>query len=406
MKYLIIIIICTNVYAQTGWNLVGLPVNTNLNSMCFVGNDTGFIATTNGNILKTTNSGQNWIVINIGIEFNSISFVNSHTGFAVGGSLFKSTNGGVNWVQQQGDFFITQSVKFINEQIGYIISSLGQPTFPIYCHRTINGGLNWTYTSVSFGTPNFNPPSFPDTTNGFYANNNRFYKSSNSGSNWNSSLTGYNFNRMFNFINANTGFISSENPPNRYILKTTNSGNNWSVIYQNDQYYFTGGYFLNENIGYIVAPNGPILHTSNSGLNWETQYSTQPLNTIHRILFINQQTGFAYGTNGLLLRTTNGGIPLGVHTGSNEIPEKFQLFQNYPNPFNPNTLIVYDIPKSTFISLIVFDILGKELYTINEFKAPGRYNLNINVSELASGIYFYSLKADRFKDIKKMVLIK
>ena len=88
-------------------------------------------------------------------------------------------------------------------------------------------------------------------------------------------------------------------------------------------------------------------------------------------------------------------------------PDKFYLYQNYPQPFNPSTTIKYHIPKSSFVSLKVFDALGKEVVTlVNEEKTSGNYEVEFDGSGLTSGIYFYALKAGEFSDTKKMILLK
>ncbi len=88
-------------------------------------------------------------------------------------------------------------------------------------------------------------------------------------------------------------------------------------------------------------------------------------------------------------------------------PDRFYLYQNYPQPFNPTTIIKYQIPQSSFVSLKVFDVLGKEVaILINEEKSAGTYEVEFNGSELSSGIYFYTLKTGEFSDTKKMLLIK
>jgi hypothetical protein len=92
---------------------------------------------------------------------------------------------------------------------------------------------------------------------------------------------------------------------------------------------------------------------------------------------------------------------------SNNIPDKYDLSQNYPNPFNPVTKISFDIPKSGFVSLKVYDVLGKEVKTlVNEVKNPGSYTVNFNASAFSSGTYFYRLESNGFVSTKKMLLIK
>jgi hypothetical protein len=92
---------------------------------------------------------------------------------------------------------------------------------------------------------------------------------------------------------------------------------------------------------------------------------------------------------------------------TNEIPSEFLLYNNFPNPFNPETKINFDIPKSTNVKIIIYDILGKECETIlNQKLAPGRFQINWNAKNFPSGIYFYKIKTDYFSALKKCVLIK
>lgn len=88
-------------------------------------------------------------------------------------------------------------------------------------------------------------------------------------------------------------------------------------------------------------------------------------------------------------------------------PEKFTLEQNYPNPFNPSTTINFSLPKDGFVSLKIYDMLGKEVNSLlQEYKMAGYYSIQINASELPSGMYFYSLQAGKFSMVRKMILLK
>jgi hypothetical protein len=103
----------------------------------------------------------------------------------------------------------------------------------------------------------------------------------------------------------------------------------------------------------------------------------------------------------------------GTFDYSNEVavyiaaPLEFALNQNYPNPFNPNTVIEYSIPQSGFVILAVYNLLGEKVASlVNELKEAGRYEINFDASDLASGIYVYNLKSGSFNSVKKMLLMK
>jgi exonuclease III len=91
------------------------------------------------------------------------------------------------------------------------------------------------------------------------------------------------------------------------------------------------------------------------------------------------------------------------------LPTTFELMQNYPNPFNPSTVIGYQLPIAGYVSLKVFDLLGREISSlVNKYQEAGKYNsqFSISHSQLQSGIYFYQLKVGNFAQTKKMILIK
>ena len=91
------------------------------------------------------------------------------------------------------------------------------------------------------------------------------------------------------------------------------------------------------------------------------------------------------------------------------LPTSFRLEQNYPNPFNPNTIISYQLPTRTHVSLKVYDLLGREVATlVDEFQNAGTYNSQLSIInyQLSSGVYFYRLQAGEFVQTKKMIVLK
>jgi hypothetical protein len=104
-----------------------------------------------------------------------------------------------------------------------------------------------------------------------------------------------------------------------------------------------------------------------------------------------------------------------VEDERNPIPTEFKLEQNYPNPFNPSTKISWQSPISSWQTLKVYDVLGREVATlVDEYRDAGRYEVEYDASQLPSGVYFYQLKVgdpstgsgQSFVESKKMILIK
>jgi len=98
---------------------------------------------------------------------------------------------------------------------------------------------------------------------------------------------------------------------------------------------------------------------------------------------------------------------VGIKTSGEGLPANFKLYPNYPNPFNPSTKIKFDIQKSSFTNITVFDILGKEVSTlVNEQLKSGSYEVNFDGTNLPSGVYFYRIESGTFTENKKMILLK
>lgn len=100
--------------------------------------------------------------------------------------------------------------------------------------------------------------------------------------------------------------------------------------------------------------------------------------------------------------------PSSTVDNNNELPEKdFYLYQNYPNPFNPSTVIGYQLPVISYVTIKVYDVLGKEIITlVNEEKPAGNYEVDFNAEDLSSGVYFYQLQIGDFISTKKMILLR
>ena len=122
---------------------------------------------------------------------------------------------------------------------------------------------------------------------------------------------------------------------------------------------------------------------------------------------------FSYGDS-IVAVTYNSGMFLLSKTGSTAVPDKnltspgsFVLNQNYPNPFNPSTVISYQLPVNSQVTLKMYDIVGREVATlVTGQQAAGPHEVLFDGTRLASGVYFYRLQAGKFSDVKKVVLMK
>ncbi len=412
----------------SGWYQQFLP-NINgqsISDMLFLDSLNGFLITEStaindtSYILKTTNGGDNWVIKYRAIDdFSTIKFVDSTTGFLCGGDLYKTTNEGENWFTiNRPNQTRMDDMSIWNADTLWVIddNSLTGGVF-----RTTNGGVNWTQ-QLSLGNFNPNKIYFYNARIGFIGRENgtpNIRKTTNGGENWTLVLNGETFTDI-HFTDSLNGLKCSGEVDS--ISKTSNGGISW---YKRPLPKISPGLsnikkfaFVNKDTiwgvnGRYVYPNNQargVLYTStNGGDSW---YYQVPDTTVHlsgyfHIQFINKNFGWAYSVNSGI-KTKVGGDPLiAINPVSLEIPNNFKLEQNYPNPFNPTTIINYQLTINSFVTLKVFDLQGREIQTlVNRKQSTGHYSAEFNAANLSSGIYFYTLQTEDYKETKKMILVK
>lgn len=157
-----------------------------------------------------------------------------------------------------------------------------------------------------------------------------------------------------------------------------------------------------------------VKYNSSGVQQWEVRYNG-PANfiDISKSLVVDKSTnvyiaGDSYvSANNINIIVIKYSQPIGINTVSTEVPAVFSLQQNYPNPFNPSTNIQFDMLKGDYVSVKIYDMLGKEVENlVSEYKSAGSYVINYDAGKLQSGIYFYTMQTKDFKATKKMILVK
>lgn len=409
---LILNIFANNLYSQ--WIFINPNTQSILKRIEFANRNTGWAVGSNGAIVKTTNGGMNWIIQTSNTQnyLRGLSVVDTNIVVAVGfdNTLIKTTNGGLNWNVMLFDPLWDRSFQacyFINSNTGWIVSS------PMAVFKTTNGGLTFDSSYID-GSFNY-AIHFRNENEGLVCGESaQMYRTTNGGKNWIKIIMPLgnqapNFND-FSFINSETGFVMGET--NTKLFRTTNFGISWDSVArlafypQNDLIYTLC--FINEYTGYCGGAFNKLYKTINGGYNWTEQNISQFGQGFNGdILFFNDKTGFVVGANGKILYTETGGDPSLIINGNDISIKLYRLNQNFPNPFNSTTRISYYISKSSNISLKVYDIKGHLIETLfNGFQKTGEYAVIYNASFLSSGIYFYVLETDKYKEVRKMILLK
>jgi len=188
-----------------------------------------------------------------------------------------------------------------------------------------------------------------------------------------------------------------------YTGTYTVPGMGWQYVDFTTPYYWNG----TSNLIFEICFGNTSYTTATTVLG--TTMSGMEITEYHDLSTACSYTGFTTPVAQTARANTCFEINTGVGTGNNfsTVPTKFSLSQNYPNPFNPVTKINFAIPKQGFVTLRIYDVLGREIKTlVNEVKTAGEYSVDFNASEFSSGVYFYRLESQGFTDIKRMMLIK
>lgn len=393
-------------------------------------------------LYKTVNGGTNWLLRNTGlpnVSLYGISALDTSKCWVgtVDGRIYYTSNGGFAWTLQltvSGSF--SNGIKMFNENYGVFY---GDPTGsgqPYQFRVTNNGGTNWNLApnapvaNNEFGV--INAWDFIDTSRFWIGSANTVASSTNAKiyrtstgyyGTWLSTVvngtggTSGCYFQTVGFTDANNGLVGSSGGD---IRKTTDGGQTFTNVTPPAG---AGIFSCMSMCGLKDASNTIRLatldtgsttkmwKTTNLGTTWiqENIPSAVQYNNVSHMQFLNSNLGFAStgsqsgGIGGLMKY----GPSSGITNLNNNSPSDFVLEQNYPNPFNPSTAIKFSLPKNDFVTLKIYNALGKEVETlVNEFMPAGVYSVTFNASGLTSGLYFYKIITNNFVDTKKMLLVK
>ena len=149
------------------------------------------------------------------------------------------------------------------------------------------------------------------------------------------------------------------------------------------------------------------MRTTNEGVSWTGARNTHPTSAALSGFFTDINTGYIVGEGGLIMKTTTGGVTFVKEKDKLINPSDFDLYQNYPNPFNPSTEIKFKLTKRTYVTLTIYDLLGRNIRTLFKGeKEPGVFSFDFKPGNISTGIYLYQLLTPSTAISKKMIYIK
>ncbi|HSD64910.1 MAG TPA: YCF48-related protein [Ignavibacteriaceae bacterium] len=385
------------------WTAQQSPTAQNLYGIAFIDSSTWVAVGNDGIILRSTDGGTSWSLVSSpsNDQLRSVTFLGS-VGLAVGisGRVLRSTDSGLNWIEETRpttrnlySVSISSIMAVITGEEGTILVSY-------------DGGLTWTShtagtASILFGV------SVNDSTAVGVGGQGAVVMSVDGGTGWGLTILGQNiFFYSTSFINGSTGWaVGSSLATGNVIIHSTDYGFVWSAQSAPTTEQLFGVSFASLTTGFAVGTGGAIIYTTNGGITWLNSVSGT-FQTLSAVAFIDTIRGIAVGDGGTILKSSAGG-PVKVVEERNPQPYNFSLEQNYPNPFNPSTQINYSIPEDGFVSLKLYNLLGKEIAEpVNGIVKAGKHRFTFNASSLPSGVYLYRLETNNKVMVKKMMLIK
>ena len=352
-----------------------------------------FAGTSLNGVYHSSNNGANWI--NTSLNNRVIQKLLSVNNILYAGTseygIYLSTNSGTNWIQTS-----------LNNRSIYAITPLTQFGSYLYAggdstglYYSLNSGSNWNVIGLN-GMTIYSIEVAGSVILAGTANFGVYY-SSNNGVNW--YPTNLSNTSVFSFADtSNVVFAGTSNS----IYKSTNFGVNWIQSGLVDE--LVGEIVISGNNVFAGTFSGGVYVSNNNGLNWEQRNEGLTQHTATGLCLAN---GFIFaGTQNSVFKRNISEL-IGIELLSNIVPEEFILSQNYPNPFNPLTNMRFSVPKSGFVKLTVFDVLGRKVETlVNENLNAGTYNADWNALNYSSGVYFYRLDTDELSLTKTMILMK
>ena len=398
------------------WTMPDIIPSTSLYALTTDGNNMLVAGGYEGMIIKSTDLGLSWKAVFASDgehcpTIKDIDFVNSNVGYIAryNRMISKTTDGGETWFTIFPDTSVTSYIfyglDFVNEDLGYVVGKAGTGVSAFY--KTTDGGNSWT-KQVGILPDHLLGVAFSDADHGVVVGRDLVVEYTNDGgANWNAATingspnSGSDLNKVY-FCDSQNGIAVGD-----IVLKTTDGGINWEyiplpsttemntgVMYSSDHWILSGGHEIN------VTYDGGQSWTNI--IDWNVFANLQLYGTVldkNNKLWVSSSSSEIYTTSSLV----------SVSDDFNQ-PRKFLLKQNYPNPFNPSTNIGFVIPATEFVTLSIFDVLGRKVATVidNNLMQAGSHSVRLSASEynLSSGIYFYELKYGNHFVTKKMVLMK
>ncbi len=416
----LILIMAIHMTVLTQWFKSSFPVNRRL-SMIESNGGSVFVGTREfpsmSHLYRSMN-GLPWDIADSGITMirasvEAMSFsTNAIFGVTSGDGVWRSTNGGTYWEESitgSGYKTFMASISIITPQSDaeYIFCAANAEGV----YRSTDYGGSWRVLNTGLTQKWIN--SFATQDSFLFAgvpliggaSKGCIYRTSDYGESWKAVTNGLTDSATRALAVTPFGILMATGYKGVYL--STDHG---------DQWYPVNNGLLNDTVLSLAAlgstvfagtHGGGVYISTDSCRNWHEINEGLPSRKIISLLACTSTKLYAesYPDTGLWMRPISQVVS--VEAGSNPVPDQYQLDQNYPNPFNPSTSISYSIPMRTFVTMRVFDLLGREVVTlVSGVRSPGQYEARWDAESMPSGVYLCRLETDRSTQVRRMLLVR
>lgn len=408
--------------ALGAWTILDHPTTRDLNKLSFIDNDRGWVVGDGGTILMTEDGGANWVTQTSPVPFDvvDIDMIDAQRGWALaqqwptdtsfvyGTTVLRTTNGGGAWVVQSTfDELFLHALEFVDSTRGCIGGDQGK------LFRTTNAGASWIPAFVDSALfaqwPvrdfEFHTPSYGVATGGFYDVTGIVWRTTDTGRNWtHKRVSGEPIFGAYFFDSLDVQCVGGDLDYGAGMVNSTNGGMFWEYTYLGIWGQASAVDYRTPTEGWSpLGFAGTYMYTLDAGRSW-TAIFTPDSTAMYDVVFTDAATGYMVGRAGTILKYAD--VTTAVGSASSGASPAI-LLSNHPNPFGPRTRLQFRVERGGFVSLKVYDVLGREVATVveNELE-PGTYWRDFDGAGLPAGIYYYRLSTGSYDETRKMALIR
>jgi hypothetical protein len=412
MKTVVSVFFAVCVWVNLSW-AQWTPINNNLTNLKISGlalvGTTIYAGTTDGGIFSSTDNGDSWSTYSGNDTLPNLNINGLDGGLNDGAGMFIYTTNGMALLSPPTPLFVPPFIQTLANKDLTLYRQYQSPS-----RRRIVGtksaGIFYTDNDTTWTEGTGIPAGTSKNIRGFTSEDievlaiagteNGAFLSTNRGTSWtaaNTGLTGdaLKINNMFSIFALTSNGLY-------YTILTTFTG--WTAAVPTGDFRTCASdlisgkyYFFGDNVGTSIDLNTSQIATLTlTGISGGVITSVLLYGTN---IFVGTETGGVF-------RAPLSGLATGVHD-RDELPNKIGLSQNYPNPFNPTTTISFILASKSYVSLRVFDALGREVsILVSKELTAGSYSQEWNAGSLPSGVYFYRLQAGNYSETRKLMLLK